>query len=649
MWKLFKPMNLYGNTYDAYGDLDRTETHRLLLDNITCAKRINIKKLNRFMQLAPCLKRAYEFLTSTDGFDRFTQPRDLPKTVTAKKWRNHIDQLEKAGIIEKVNKEQLLSTAGYFAVPKSDGTARAIWNGRKISRCSNVPPPVNLPNLPDILREASQLLHNHNGVDVITGDFRHFFHQITASRNMQSYLGIAIEDDNGNLQYYKWITLPMGHSWSPWTAQAIAWALLLYKETSEEDIFETNISTSEQLPTYIHLKEGGFITVFYDNVFAIGASRRVMQILDGRLKRNFRLLGNDEPVELKHWNYLTFKELKKNPFDFLGAEIKVSAKRNSEETWDLMWRHTHAKNMQWIERYNPRTADTCRQVARICGIILWRHQLTLRPLCGIANLMHLLRTLAEKVREARSWDTTANLHQTECQLIENMWRSVETNDWEKYGNNKHTSTIFLASDSSDDKWGYVVFSNHDVICKEGFTWNQGFQHMHIFVKEAISAIEAIERTTNNKTDTLIYAVIDNTAAASALRNMYSSNGIVCKRLEQLSHTLETNRNRIEVVTVKSTTNVADPISRGHVQHESEAERLQASIKAIAQHKLGIHKADSYNLISANEFETDIRHLDTQGHPEQLTDTDMMDCTLDIHADHEHSEYIVEESLLHSSD
>lgn len=133
---------------------------------------------------------------------------------------------------------------------------------------------------------------------MLTGDFSHFFYLIPVSDDLSHYFGIAIEetDEQGNVitneegkpkyKAYRFRVLVMGHSHSPWAAQSVGWAGILHKEKDEEDLFEVPEGLT-QLPAFIDIKGGGFVCLFYDNLFAFHMNPDIMKKVELRLRRNF--------------------------------------------------------------------------------------------------------------------------------------------------------------------------------------------------------------------------------------------------------------------------------------------------------------------------------------------------------------------------
>jgi hypothetical protein len=118
------------------------------------------------------------------------------------------------GLVAEVRPAELRFCSRYFAIAKHGvtTTARCIFNGRALSRHFKVPPSVNLPEVPFMLREMSRIHRerNHHGKhrlpSFFAADLRHWFHQIPVAAAVRSLFGLYGPDH----KYYQWATLPMG-------------------------------------------------------------------------------------------------------------------------------------------------------------------------------------------------------------------------------------------------------------------------------------------------------------------------------------------------------------------------------------------------------------------------------------------------------
>ena len=150
----------------------------LPLDQIDCAGKLLVREL----RACACGIRGLSFAQSIDiilseevmnGALQAHATFGFKRQCTPKKWRQHLAQLKEAGILKEMSKAEILCFSRYFAVPKSDElTARAILNLKAMSKCFKSPPPVNLPEVSDVLRNIAT-----GGMWWIVADWRHYFHQ----------------------------------------------------------------------------------------------------------------------------------------------------------------------------------------------------------------------------------------------------------------------------------------------------------------------------------------------------------------------------------------------------------------------------------------------------------------------------------------
>jgi len=233
MWKLFKEFGTYGGLYGTLFLVAATATHLLPLDPITCAGGIAVVTLRNAIGTNPALAftlPALVMITQDLMLDTWLRQRpERDETATPEKWLPHLNYLVKCGILLKWNAHAMKFFGSYFAVPKSESHARAIWNGKKLSSFCRPPPPVNLPYLPDLLTRLARLTHQHKRPPtVIVQDWSSFFHQIPVSQEMSEFFGVRTGWSEDHV--WRWRTLPMGTTFSPWVAQSVGWGVVLHKE-----------------------------------------------------------------------------------------------------------------------------------------------------------------------------------------------------------------------------------------------------------------------------------------------------------------------------------------------------------------------------------------------------------------------------------
>lgn len=124
--------------------------------------------------------------------------------VVGMRYADHMAALRRAGLLRT---GAAAFYSGYFAVPKSKVTSRSIFNGRRLSRACPIPPPVNLMGVNEVVSKLKDHLHIHGRMNVVVGDFRHWFHQLPAPEHLQRLFGLRTKT-----QQYTWRCLPMGWS-----------------------------------------------------------------------------------------------------------------------------------------------------------------------------------------------------------------------------------------------------------------------------------------------------------------------------------------------------------------------------------------------------------------------------------------------------
>jgi hypothetical protein len=575
MWLLNKALGIYTAGYDdaCIG----IQADKVPLDPIHVAGGANVKALGKTAKGAArkgFTKDAFTFLLDPDYFAltvALPELTSLPRPTTAPKWSNHLSSLEEYRVLQPEPYANLQSVATYFAVLKNADTARSIFNGRRLSEACRPPPPVNLPHLPSLLCEMARISRALNGnISIITGDWRHWFHQIPLAHATSLFFGIATTSKS-----WRWATLPMGHSWSPWVAQALAWCALTYKEEQEDDLFETSIEDLEQAPQFLRLRGGGLCTVYYDNFIAIGPPR-VIDLLKARWERNFRLFNIAVKDCILHF---TGKALRSRSVTFLGAEIQLRRKRDragSEQLVDMVWRLSEEKIGKWHDTPNIiLEPSTPRRIARAIGRLMWRHCLTTTPLCRIASVISILREAARMSRTI-GWDAAWNISGEQQKTLLTEWKKLTENEWLQHPCIEDPDhEVVCCSDSSDHKWGYAVYDKTGAVSEwESFAWLTSEEREHIFVKETVAAALTIQKIVQKDRRPGLHVImgIDNTAAAAAVRRQYSSNEIVMPLLENLADLLRQQKVLLTIIGLRSQDNPADGPSRGTAPEEGHVTR-----------------------------------------------------------------------------
>lgn len=536
---------------------------------------------------------------------------DTPIRMTADKWKDHLHTLEECGILQSdVDMECIKAVATYFAVLKTEDTARAIYNGTEVNKFLGPAPPLNTPTAQEILDKISRLNRSQRK-SIFTADIRHWFHQIPLSVQVSLYFCLVYKN-NGTHEWRRWATLPMGTSWSPYIAQCLAWVLMI-DTCSNMGGWPFTISPDEALaqpPKWVHLKGGGFLTIYIDNIIAVG-NQGILEELNHKLIEE-QFLFQEFGVTLKEASLLNADQWSRTAVRLLGVELQ---RRNNPETcankrvkvrYTATWRPIGDKVERWREPWEQikaNEANTFRTVAKLCGRLLWIQSLTLKPLCSHHRVIAVLRRLAkQRVADDKKWDDPFPLFEEEIKELQLHVDRMFTNEWMngivRNDESFRIEEVFGCSDASESGWGFLLYDGQDVTT---CTVHRGLytRNEHIFVKEFWVAKRMIMHMVNTKRETSdahirVIAGIDNSAAAQVIRNMYTSNTFIQQDVEELNDFLLKMDASVFVVNVRSEDNVADQPSRGDPVCPV---RFCVSQKALKDGLEGL-RANEYNLDDA---------------------------------------------------
>lgn len=174
----------------------------------------------------------------------------VPQRETNKRYAEHLSSLRSCGITSEIYQtdvDSILNFSSYFSVPKNEEFDRAIFNGKAFSELWNNPPNMNTADISSLLKRMQQHVNSRRKMYVVSGDLRHWFHQLRAPDWLRDYLGIHIRGG----RYYKWNTIPMGLKHSPWCAQSIAWCLLACRRLNQQPFLNEQDFQEDQLPTFV--------------------------------------------------------------------------------------------------------------------------------------------------------------------------------------------------------------------------------------------------------------------------------------------------------------------------------------------------------------------------------------------------------------
>jgi hypothetical protein len=292
----------------------------------------------------------------------------------------------------------------------------------------------------------------------------------------------------------------------------------------------------------------------------------------------------------KQLNLIRVDDTNRTGIEYLGVQYAVEHSPSCAQ--QLRWRHDPDRIQKWTMYLGKIGPDaTARDVAQVCGALVWNKQVKLEPLCLSPPLIDTLRITAKAVGGDRNkWDDAVP------QLEEKHWDYLRTelsramlNPWIAFQGAKTTRTQTIFTDASKSRMGCVLYDvNGDIQINNVWSNNfpLGIREAHIFIRELSASVWfvicAIRRF--GWTDTLIYLGVDNSACFFALQNMYSANVIACEWLSRLHHALRKSGCSIEPILVISEDNPADPPSRGLVTVDHN--RRINGWKAVQEHQQG---------------------------------------------------------------
>jgi hypothetical protein len=475
-----------------------------------------------------------------------------------------------------------------FVVAKSAGKLRLIFDGRAFNKQCDIPPPVSLPTISDIFERIGHRKIAH----IILGDFRHYFHQFALPTDLQGKLGVSVEDsDTGKMRYFKYCTLPMGLSWSPFLAQAHSWLVLFSKQKGSKRVFDSS-SFDLRLSPFAPVLDGdqvvGFSTIIYDNVgifFFEGTKADVIEQVEKRLIGNARNLGV-RWKELRSFTPAGSRCLLKPRRDrsgkfllepippvFLGVELDLASPT-------FRWRHCKKREEKASlvgRMLKENSLLTPRMIAVVVGLLIWDACVALKRLGALKGIIDGIKVF--KITRKRDWDIISSQPSSSWRQAAILYLAeVEKNPWRTYDKPQDdASSIRCASDASDILAGGVIYTPEGPLLVK---YSERLE-THIFLKEVLAASNVIHRairyarSRNSSGDSerrfsAIILAIDNSPARRAFEKGYSSNDAANSIISRTLSLLDEAGFVLFLKDIASEYNVADCITRndgeGHPKH-----------------------------------------------------------------------------------
>lgn len=596
------------------------------------AGKANISAMKKRMAAIKFVIRALLLISSLTHFiEEVDPPSYIRRVSTSDRWStppsDHRTQLLSFGLIACIAEGLVRSVSTYFAVGKSDGSARSIFNGKQFSIQCKPPPPTNLPDITRVLITLEEMCRDCSQVVFLEGDIRHYFHQLKLESDISRYFCLLMME-----KFYRWCCLPMGFSYSPFVAQSVAMGMIL--TTLRECGYTVNdYLDSDTPPAMIIIRDANekieiCACVWYDNILI--ACRDPQKA--PKIHAHFEKVADEFHIIMKSWNLhgprafnrvpaRADEEERKYP-SYLGLEFCRIRTRDGEGNTHLQlhWRIDPERLKKW-SALEVTSNMSCRQTARICGAVMWRQHIGLTPLCRHEDVIEIIRTCGKLCNRKEEWDTIRDWSASDVSLMKRHLGVATTTEWFTYTIRRTDRVMYAATDSSKAMWGSVCWSeDRRLVDIDSGRWVGPALLGNIFVKELTAAVVLVEKICARFPMTHIFLLVDNTAAASVLRRLASSTHVGSELARRVDESLSEGRCSLEVVHITSEQNPADDPSRNK---KLDPKRVEALWSIVDAHKNGRHiqptkKTDFRRDVSA---ETNIRHDETSDDKEYDSEAD----------------------------
>lgn len=567
---------------------------------LTCLEKTGMKELHRGVMM---LSKNRKDLEHRDGdqidvlLNWLTSELPLEQQgnspIIARRYDASIEALMKSNIV-KVTERRPNWISGYFEVPKGRKKTRAIFSGRRVSEVTPPPPPVNLTGGGALVQRILQFLETERRIFGISGDFRHWFHQLSCG-GLATLFGLR----HRNLGFLEWCTMPMGWNWSPFFAQCVAWATIVWREDDEEDLFITDAFRvrGAGLPFVLRTKANGLVIVFYDNYLVLTHSQQEQEKIDARLRRNFNHLH----VVVKE--HTTFK----GPtctFVFLGIRFQCGVDRPCHKRVDYVsWEATGRPD--WLRLMDEthgtatpkedhpgvgkkRDPATLRDGARALGQIICDIVTSGRPVLsepqgpsaiGLASALGKIASGTaigwDEPLEEPLWAKIRGLHNLVINREAYLQRLGEDST-----NNPSRKRRYVITDASQDGDGWVFGEMIDDRLRVSEPTcriiPQEEKGRHIYLKELKCALDGLAAGRQLYPDDSLTLVTDNAAVAFSMEKGMSTNMTANRWLENRVRPL----GFLDVILVISADNPSDCCSRNDfASFDTRVQKLQTVIQA----------------------------------------------------------------------
>jgi hypothetical protein len=580
---------------DSCGELISEETHERDLDPIDNAGCLDTEKLRETARNAGMkwAEDGMRVLSDKSFFKRRVllpeaEWRDIGRigTKTRHSLLGILVTLTAAGVLHvfDVSRWHVMCMAALFLVPKGIDRWRVVVDCRPLNaRCAS-PPPVNLVDLPTLLR----LIRPYRWF--VTADYRHWFYQMPLADSLRPWFTVGLERDAG---VWALGVLAMGWSWAPYVSLCAAYAILCGEQSSLKHGVRVEVPKDGTVPYVKIFRNGkmvGIALIFYDNFLLATEDFLAAHEVREMFIKNSRRHGaqfKEDPTPIM------------SRATMLGIDLDV-------RDGTLHWSHTQKRKVaarEAAQRMSDRRPVTPRMVAGVVGLMVWHSVATFTPLFRMAHLFDILANVqrTQGVKNRADWRKEFDLPlearvqlQAACNVIADSGNFTFPAD-EPITRN----SVTIACDASNLAVGGVVCNGEN----EGRffirRFDKGSTRSHIFIKELLGALWSLQWAIEQgwvKPLDAVEVLIDNRAAMYALRRLYSRNKDANKIIQRVEELARANQLKLVFEPIDTARNPADEPSRGRVPQKNKISNamiltLRVNRKRVASHPHSLAEAE----------------------------------------------------------
>ena len=416
-------------------------------------------------------------------------------------WERHVIELEKKwGLLEGMDRAEVLHFAKLFLVKKTGRLGRVIFNCRQANNACKDAPGVNFARQPDLLRRIDEITRG-KGLWALEMDERHAFYNLPINRNLASHFGVSSKTTG---KCYAPRSAPMGWKASPFCQQSVLYGAILKDIPKHLGARITpEMEESESPPAWVEIYEGdvcvGLLTIYLDNVLVACSNERMRNEWSKWIMGKKWVPGPKDQTDnktvggrMKEYHMLVKTAVKTCSPTYLGVVFTYDAAEGKTK-----WRHIDGAGDD-TEDLHP--MSTKRDMASTIGWLMWDTMVRLKGPSKIGWALAILSKETQGVKNAKEWDGNALLGpEVIRKLNEAKWEAMPTEARKVSGEvwmeveQARTSRSVLASDASQDTLAVVTMERSLSACGTPIIRRtKTVSHRDIFLKELEAVALAVE-------------------------------------------------------------------------------------------------------------------------------------------------------------